>query len=75
MLARRAALELDFIEEDELGASSSEFAERMEPSDSTILNYGSLDFVDNDDEYGGYYIPGHSVELAIEHLESNSGGD
>lgn len=69
LLARRAALELDFVQDDELGASSSEFAQRMEPSESTIKNYGSLDFVDNDQEHGGYYIPGHSIELAIDYIE------
>jgi len=69
LLARRAAFDLNLIDEDELGDSSSEFAKRMEPSESTIKNYGSLDFVDNDQGRGGYYIPGYSVELAIEYLE------
>lgn len=69
LLARRAALALEFIEESELGASSSELAGRMEPSDSTIQNYGGLDFVDNDDDHGGYFIPGYAVETAIEYLE------
>jgi len=69
LLARRAALALEFIEESELGASSSELADRMEPSDSTIQNYGGLDFVDNDEYHGGYFIPGYAVETAIEHLE------
>ncbi|MCJ0621390.1 hypothetical protein JZX76_18365 [Haloarcula hispanica] len=69
LLARRAAFELDFIDESEVGASSGEFAARMDPSDSTIQNYGSLDFVDNDEEHGGYYIPGHSIELAIDYLD------
>jgi len=70
LLARRAALALEFIEENELGASSSEFADHMEPSDSTIQNYGGLDFVDNDDDHGGYFIPGYAVETAIDHLEN-----
>lgn len=69
LLARRAALALDFIEKDELGVSSGELANRMEPSDSTIQNYGGLDFIDNDEEHGGYFIPGYAVEAAIEHLE------
>lgn len=69
LLARRAALALEFIEESELGASSSELAGRMEPSDSTIQNYGGLDFVDNEDDHGGYFIPGYAVETAIEYLE------
>jgi hypothetical protein len=70
LLASRAALELGFIDEDEVGASSGELAERMEPAESTIQNYGNLDFVDNDGDRGGYYIPGHSVGLAIEFLEN-----
>ena len=70
LLARRAAVALGFIDEDEVGDSSSGFAERMEPSESTIQNYGGLDFVDNDDERGGYYIPGYSVDAAVEFLEN-----
>jgi len=73
LLARRAALELDIIEEDELGDSASGFAGRMEPSSSTIKNYGSLDFVANDHEHGGYYIKGHSIGLAIDFLEDVKG--
>lgn len=69
LLARRAAFALDFIDEDEVGDSSGGFAERMEPSESTIQNYGGLDFVDNDDENGGYYIPGYSVDAAVEFLK------
>ncbi|MFU1783845.1 hypothetical protein ACM16X_20990 [Haloarcula japonica] len=73
LLARRAAFELDIIEEDEIGDSATGFAERMEPSDSTIMNYGSLDFVANDDEHGGYYIKGHSISIAIDFLEDAMG--
>jgi hypothetical protein len=75
LLGRRAALELSYIEEPKVGASSSEFAERMGSSDSTIQNYGSLAFVDNDEEHGGYYIPGHSIEVAIKHLENAQDDD
>jgi len=75
LLARRVALELEIIEEDEIGDSATGFAERMNPSDSTIMNYGSLDFVANDDEYGGYYIRGHSIGLAIDFLKSAKGDD
>ena len=69
LLARRAAVELEYIDPDEIGASSSEFAERMDPKESTIQNYGGLDFVDNDADRGGYYIPNQSVGLAISYLE------
>ena len=72
LLARRAAVELEYIEPDEIGASSSEFAERMDPTESTIQNYGSFDFVDNDGERGGYYIPDHSVGLAINYLNEET---
>lgn len=76
LLARRAAVELEYIDSDDIGASSSEFAERMDPTESTIQNYGSLDFVDNDGERGGYYIPNHSVGLAINYLnEANPNAD
>lgn len=69
LLARRASVALEFIDEDEIGDSSSGFAERMKPNKSTIQNYGGLDFVDSDDEQGGYYIPAYSVDAAIEFLE------
>lgn len=72
LLARRAAVALDIIDEEEVGASSGDLAERMDPSSSTIQNYGSLDFAANDDDHGGYYIPSHSVGLAIEYLSDDS---
>lgn len=75
LLARRAALALDFIDEGELGVSSGDLADRMEPSNSTIQNYGSLEFVENDEEHGGYYIPGYAVGTAIEYLEDATGSD
>jgi len=40
----------------------------MDPTESTIQNYGGVDFVDNDGERGGYYIPNHSVGLDINYL-------
>jgi len=73
LLARRTALELGIIEKNELGDTSSEFAERMEPSKSSIQNYASLDFVANDDEHGGYYIKGHSIDFTIDFLEDVKG--
>jgi len=68
LLARRAALALEIIEENELGDSSSGFAQRMPPAKSTIQNYGDLDFVENDEEYGGYHIPSYAIGSAIEFL-------
>ena len=73
LLARRTAFELGIIEEGELGDTGSEFAERMEASQNSIRNYGSLDFVANDDENGRYYIDGQSIGLAIDFIrEANS---
>lgn len=72
LLARRAAVALDIIDEEEVGASSGDLAERMDPSSSTIQNYGSIDFVANDDNHGGYYIPSYSVGLAIQYLSDDS---
>ena len=71
LLARRAALALDFIDEQELGDSSSGFADRMEPTDSTIKNYGALEFVENESEYGGYHIPAYGIERAIGYLHES----
>lgn len=75
LLARRAALELEIIDEDELGDTSSGFAERIDASKSGIQNYGGLDFVANDDDHGGYYIKGHSIGLAIDFLKNAKGDD
>lgn len=70
LLGRRAALELGFIDEADVGDSSGGFADRMEPTESTIQNYSSLDFVENDDDHGGYYIPGYAVGNAIQFLNN-----
>jgi len=76
LLARRAALEKDIIETSELGESASGFADRMGPTESTIKNYGSLDFVDNDESHGGYYIKGYAIGQAINFLnEATDDGD
>jgi|GEM_PF-2143880 len=69
LLARRAAFELGYTDESEIGRTSAELDAKMEASGSTIQNYGGESFVENDDEYGGYHVPGHSVGLAVEFLE------
>lgn len=69
-IARLATLSLDFIYEDEVDASTTGFAERIAPIESSIQNYGGFDFVDNGNEWGCYYIPGYSVEPAVEFFES-----
>lgn len=74
LLGRRAALELGFLDEADLGDSSGGFADRMGPTESTIQNYSSLDFVENDDDHGGYYVPGYAVETAIAFLETAQSG-
>lgn len=75
LLGRQVVLERGITEKDELGDSATGCAERMAPSDSTIMNCGSVDFVANDDEHGGYYIKGNSIGLAIDFLEDAKDDD
>lgn len=62
LLSRRVAVALDEIEEDEVGISSAEAANNTEVGESAIRNYaGDLDFVDSDEDLGGYYLSPYAV--------------
>ncbi|NLV08190.1 hypothetical protein GOC83_18875 [Haloarcula rubripromontorii] len=71
MLYRRAAVELGHLDKDEAGASSGWFNEYIDVDSSRFSHYSSdLDFVENDSERGGYYIPGFDIGEAIDGIEN-----
>jgi hypothetical protein len=68
LLYRRAATSLGDLDEE--GTSASEYAEALDSSESAVQNYNSdLQFVESDEERGGYVISAHSVGAAIQFLE------
>lgn len=73
LLARRAAVALDRLDDDQLGITSADAEDILPVSESTIQNYGSTDFVQNDSEQGGYYIPAYSLDQAIEFIQTDNG--
>jgi len=72
LLYRRALLSLDELEEDEtVGQDSTYFADLIGVDDSTIRHAATdLDFVVNDDEQGGYFVPTHKTHQATKWLNS-----
>lgn len=75
LLARRAAHAMDLLDDEELGDSAGGFESRMNLSASTIKNYGSLDFVENDGEYGGYHVPAYAVGEAVEFIQNSENSE
>ena len=70
LLARETQRLLGEREADELGGDSHDFAEMLDVGHSSVQNYaGKLDFVENDDEQGGYVIRDHHTGGAIAYLE------
>jgi len=70
LLAQRAALLLDAIDESEYGMSTSELADWAEVSGGTVRHHASdKPFIDKDRQSGNLIIPTHSVGRAIEYLE------
>lgn len=67
LLYRRALLLLNNIEEKELGKGSSYFAELIDVDDSTIRHAANdAEYTENRNERGGYYIPTHRIDIAIQ---------
>lgn len=67
LLYRRAALALGDIESEDAGLSSGETAANLKVSKSTMHNYASdLNYVENGDEKGGYYLRDFGINKAIE---------
>ena len=70
LLARETQRLLGEREITELGGDSHAFAEMLEVGHSSVQNYASeLEFVENDDERGGYVIRDHHTGVAIAYLE------
>jgi len=70
LLARETQRLLGEREAEELGGDSHDFAEMLDIGHSSVQNYASeLDFVENDDEQGGYVIRDHYTGGAIAYLE------
>lgn len=70
LLYRSGAVALGELSEEEHGAGSTTFAENLEVSSSAVNNYASdLPFVENDEERGGYIVPGYAIDRAIAYIE------
>lgn len=71
MLYRRAAVELDHYDDDQVGANSNWFAEYIDVDNSRFSHYSSdLAFVENDGDRGGYYIPAFDIGEAIDAIDA-----
>lgn len=77
LLYREATVILGDRDPEEQGDSSSAFAASLDSSGSAVQNYASdLDFVETDEERGGYVIRPHHAPAAIEFLnEQRSDGE
>jgi hypothetical protein len=75
LLYRRALDSLNDLNEDEdMGEGSSYFAELINVDSSTIRHkVGELDFVEKDNERGGYFIPAHNLRRAVKYLHEKEG--
>jgi len=74
LLARETQRLLGEREAAELGGDSRAFAELLDVGHSSVQNYaGELEFVENDDERGGYVIRDHHTGGAIAYLEEVTG--
>lgn len=71
LLARRAAVSLDLLQDEEVGIQSGPLSEYAGAAGSTVRRYVSekINFADADPNLGGYYIPTTKILQAIEFLE------
>ena len=70
LLGRQAAANLNLIDQKEVGFQSSELGDLVEAADSTIRHHASdKPFIQQDQQNGGYCIPGAYLTQAINHLE------
>lgn len=73
LLYRRAGIALGELEEEKRSARSSQIAEKIGVSGSTVRNYAlDLSFIKSDDRHGGYYIPGHLIGGACDFMPEQS---
>lgn len=71
LLYREATVTLGDRDEKKQGDNSSVFAEMLDSSGSAVQNYaGELDFVETDEDKGGYVIRPHHTPAAIEFLNN-----
>lgn len=72
LLYRRVAVALGEIEENEVGISSGYAASNTDVGESAIRNYAvDLDFVESDEELGGYYLSPYAVGQGTRFIESD----
>lgn len=70
LLFRRTLLALEEIEESELGVSPGYISDMTGIPKSTITAYKStMSVLEMDEDIGGYYIPAHAINSAIEIIE------
>lgn len=73
LLHRRAAVALGEIENGEIGLTTDEVAENIEYSKSAVHNYAAdIDYVENNDEKGGYYLRDFGINKAIELISNDN---
>lgn len=71
LLYRRAAFELDHLEEDELGVTSSELSEGTGVPEGTLRRTCSeSNWIQNEEDKGGYFIPSFAIAQAVEEIDS-----
>lgn len=71
ILYREAARLLEEREAGEIGANSATFAETLDSSESAVQNYASeLEFVEHNEEQGGYVLRDHWAGDAIAYLQN-----
>ncbi|ELZ93959.1 hypothetical protein C440_10078 [Haloferax mucosum ATCC BAA-1512] len=75
LLARRASVALDLLSPEGLGITSAEAENVLPISESTVKNYGSIGFIQNDSEQGGYFIPAYAIEQAIDFIRAENGDE
>lgn len=70
LLYRQAARALGHIEDENLGVTSKEISEETGINYSTVRGQISqLDYVKNEEDKGGYYLPPYGLEPAIKAIE------
>lgn len=70
LLYRSATVALEDREVSEQGGQSGDFAEHLGASASAVQNYASeLDFIVNEEDKGGYVIPGYAIDQAINFIQ------
>lgn len=73
LLARKVAKIIGIIDSSEEGLQSSVLSDYVKVASGTVRNHvGKRDFISQDNQYGGYYIPDTAVNQAIDYLEKKN---